>query len=285
MRESSAKMNPNLSPLQPALTRMPDYVQSLTAWNPYVIKNKILFYQFRSPEHIAASQKIISTGCVDFLFCCDPAAPYGAVSGVRLQKHALAWRPNTLYFGFTPFTTKGVRRPKSSWEELLDRNALLDEQYGESGIAERIAAADTFGARVNEAVRFAREYLIDESYHPDFVEYAQMKICNTQGDLEIRQICDYTGYSSRYCQQKFTEAFGVSMKTYASIMRFQNAVRMLSGLRDTGGAGVHGQILDAAFSNNYYDQSHFIREFRRFADETPAYFYKSVMGPARQPVR
>ena len=163
----------------------------------------------------------------------------------------------------------------------MDGDTLLDEQYGERGIAERIAAADTFGARINEAIRFAREYLIDESYHPDFVEYAQMKICNTQGDLEIRQICDYTGYSSRYCQRKFTEAFGVSMKTYASIMRFQNAVHILSGPRDSGGTGAHGEMLDAAFSNNYYDQSHFIKEFRRFADETPACFCKSVMKAAR----
>lgn len=273
-----AEMNPCLSPLQPVFQHMPEYEQVLMTWNPYVVKNKMLLYQFKTPEDVTGSHQIISTGCVNFLFCCDPVAPAGTVSGVRLKNHDIDLRPNTIYFGFTPFTTKGVYYPKDSWEELSDQHAFLQEQYKENGIVERIAAAETFDIRIANAIQFARTTLIDNSYHPDFVEYTQMMICNTRGNLEIKQIYDYTGYTDRYCRKKFIEAFGVSMKTYASIMRFQNVIRSMNDSQQQAERETtRNEVMDAVFANGYYDQPHLIREFRRFANDTPACFNRSIL--------
>lgn len=281
MKANSTKIDPCLIPLQPVFHRMPGYQQILMDWNPYGVKNKVLFYQFRTAENVTYSQQIVSTGCVNFLFCCDPDTPAGTVSGIRLKKHDIDLRPGTIYFGFTPFTIKGMHYPKDGWEKLLDRYALLHEQYRENGIVKRIAAARTFDIRVAEAIQFARTTLIDDNYRPDFVEYAQMLLCNTRGNVEMKRICDYTGYSDRYCRKKFMETFGVSMKTYASIMRFQNVLREMETSQAAKGDTVRNEVLDAVFVNGYHDQPHLIKEFRRFANDTPACFNRSILQRAQ----
>ena len=49
------------------------------------------------------------------------------------------------------------------------------------------------------------------------------------------------------------------MKTYASIIRTQNAIRFLSDSRYRGVTG-----LDIGTGLGYYDQSHFDREFKKY---------------------
>lgn len=276
MEKKSTKIDPRLFPLQPVLEKMRDYRSALMTWNPYVLKNKIYFYQFRTDDKAMKPQRLVSTGCTNFLFRCNPDAPHGVVSGIPLTGHTLDLKPNTTYFGFYPFTTKGLYCPKDGWEDLADREAPLQEQYEDNGTIERIANARSFDACIAEAMRFARTTLIDDGYHPDFIEYAQIMICNSRGNLEIKKIYDYTGYTDRYCRKKFIEACGVSMKTYANIMRFQNVIRDMEASQQKKGEPERDEIMNAVFANGYYDQPHLIREFRRFADDTPARFNRCV---------
>ena len=118
---------------------------------------------------------------------------------------------------------------------------------------------------------FARRQLTDPEYTPDFVEYSELQLCQARGNLRMESISDYTGYTGRYCREKFKEAHGISIKNYSSIMRFQNAVRMLA--RSGGEAG---SLSDIVFDNGYFDQSHLNREFRRFSGVTPLRYHREV---------
>ena len=78
-------------------------------------------------------------------------------------------------------------------------------------------------------------------------------------------MADFTGYSGRYCREKFKEAAGVSMKQYSNIIRFQNVVRMLE-------QEPAPSLSDIVFENGYFDQSHLNREFKQFSGESPLHF-------------
>lgn len=69
-------------------------------------------------------------------------------------------------------------------------------------------------------------------------------------------------------ERLFRSHVGVNPKEYASIVRFQKALAMMQS-----GESVLSQV---AYACGYADQSHFIREFRRFSGQTPAMLLKTT---------
>jgi len=77
----------------------------------------------------------------------------------------------------------------------------------------------------------------------------------------ISDVAEEVGLSQRRFIQVFTEEVGVSPKLFHRIQRFQKALRLMEK-RETG-------ILDIALTCGFYDQAHFIKEFRAFSGLTP----------------
>ena len=88
------------------------------------------------------------------------------------------------------------------------------------------------------------------------------KIEAARGLVRIDDLCDESGVSIRHVDRLFREHLGVRPKTFARIARFQNAITLLKS--DPGST-----MADVAARCGYYDQSHFVHEFRRFAGAPP----------------
>ncbi|WP_437894468.1 helix-turn-helix domain-containing protein [Sorangium sp. So ce124] len=72
-----------------------------------------------------------------------------------------------------------------------------------------------------------------------------------------------TGYTSRWLNRKFAEQLGASPKGLGSILRLQHCYQaLLTGSSDA--------FLQKAFYRHCYDESHFIREFKRFTGMPPS---------------
>lgn len=72
------------------------------------------------------------------------------------------------------------------------------------------------------------------------------------------------GISSRYMQKLFVQHTGLSPKMFAKINRFQNSMQLI--------AKQQLSLTAIAYESGYFDQSHFIREFRSFTGNTPSSF-------------
>jgi AraC-like DNA-binding protein len=88
------------------------------------------------------------------------------------------------------------------------------------------------------------------------------KIEAANGLVRIDELCEEAGISIRTIDRLFREHLGVRPKTFARIARFQNAIGLLK--KDPGCT-----LADVAVRSGYYDQSHFVHEFRRFAGAAP----------------
>lgn len=254
----------NLVPLQPDLRCRPSYREALVKWNPYSFKNLALCYEFRTggdPEPL----KLIPDACPDFLFRLENGSVSAAVSGLQTGPVTLELAPNAVYFGFKPYSVKGMRRLDAGWSELRGRRGSLRELMDCGSLLEELAATDCFARRAALVSGFAAVNLADKSYRPDAMEHVELHLCNRKGNLRMEDVADFTGYSGRYCREKFKEAAGVSMKRYSDIIRFQNVVRMLE--QDPAPS-----LSDIVFENGYFDQSHLNREFKRFSGESPLRF-------------
>lgn len=69
--------------------------------------------------------------------------------------------------------------------------------------------------------------------------------------------------SSRYLQRIFHQHIGVTPKLYAQIRRFHHALKVIQQRQTTS-------LTSLAYECGYFDQSHFIREFKMFADMVPS---------------
>ena len=98
------------------------------------------------------------------------------------------------------------------------------------------------------------------------VPYMIQQIQVARGYINIGELVDSSGYSQRYTERIFKESIGFSVKKYAGIIRMQNALNMLADGEDN-----FGEIYEEL---GYYDQAHFIHEFKKFTMLTP-YAYKN----------
>jgi AraC-like DNA-binding protein len=226
-----------------------------------------LFFQFETGEG-PGSLEIIPDNCINFFFCREDV-PSALVSGFGLKREIRQLEPNALYFGVKPYTVQGVRQHRIGWGETVGEMTDFFEMFGRQAVVEQICLAENFEKRISLFQDFAKTHLINENYCPDLVEYSELMMCSARGNLKIEELSRKLGYTSRHCREHFKNAHGISIKCYSEILRFQNAVRMMEENSCS--------IADIVFENNYYDQSHLIREFKRFTDFTPVDFRKRYM--------
>ena len=260
-----------LVPLQPQMRTKLHYQEQLVKWNPYSVKNLALCYEFRT-GHQVETLDLVPDACLDFMFCIG-SQPSAMVTGVQSAPRSLRLEPDAVYFGFKPYSVKGMRRPSAGWSELLNTRVDMRDQVDCASLLECVAEAADFGERVRVMCAFAEAELADEAYTPDFVEYSELRLCNARGNLKVEDIANYTGYSGRYCRERFKESYGLSIKRYSNIIRFQNAMRMLADERVE-------DLSDIVFENGYFDQPHLSREFKLYSGDSPLHYRQNVLKMA-----
>lgn len=80
----------------------------------------------------------------------------------------------------------------------------------------------------------------------------------------IETVASRYGITSRYLQKLFLQYTGVTPKLYGKINRFQHSLRLISQNE--------ASLTSIAYDCGYFDQSHFIREFKSFTGITPSAF-------------
>ncbi|WP_058913874.1 helix-turn-helix domain-containing protein [Entomohabitans teleogrylli] len=87
--------------------------------------------------------------------------------------------------------------------------------------------------------------------------------------LTQHELVAQSGFSTRYFQQVFRQHFGVTPRHFRRIIRLEQLTRhlLLTRQRD---------YLDSALAYGYYDQSHFIHDFRHFTGATPSHFLQET---------
>ncbi len=89
-------------------------------------------------------------------------------------------------------------------------------------------------------------------------------ILDKQGIIQVEKDLD-TGLSTRQLRRHFDYYIGDSAKTFSKVVRFQNILRE---------AGQSPSIPPRSAETGYYDQAHFIKEFKTLYGSTPGKIYE-----------
>ena len=102
------------------------------------------------------------------------------------------------------------------------------------------------------------------------IEYAVSSMIHKPTLRRLHQLSDEIGYSQKHFIDLFRRQVGVSPKQYLRIMRFQKVINAIEHHKF-----VHWSQI--ALESGYYDQAHFIHDFKCFSGFTPNEYVKRKM--------
>jgi AraC-like DNA-binding protein len=138
---------------------------------------------------------------------------------------------------------------------------LPDSLSDRKSIAERASALD--------AILIPRFAGVQDSGGSDF-EGAVRSAVAAEGRVSVDDLARSTGLGCRQLERRFRERVGLPPKRFLKILRFQSVFRR--------GASQARDWAEVALDCGYYDQSHFIRDFKSFTGASPDAFF-SIESP------
>ena len=104
---------------------------------------------------------------------------------------------------------------------------------------------------------------LSKSAPDDIYDFCIQRISASKGLITVSELEKKTGYSARWLNKKFTEHLGTGPKNLAEIIRFKEFYKAYS-------SGIKMGNFKSFMYEYYYDQSHFIRAFKRFTGFVPS---------------
>jgi len=90
-------------------------------------------------------------------------------------------------------------------------------------------------------------------------------IFQTNGMLTVAEMASAADVSERQLERLFKKYIGLSPKYYARIIRFNYIFKLITAKKCSWA--------EVVYQSGYYDQSHFIRNFKAFTGEDPSAYY------------
>ena len=94
----------------------------------------------------------------------------------------------------------------------------------------------------------------------------------SKGNIDITELVSESCLSRKQFERTFLEYIGISPKQYLKIIRLQASIFSKSLEKNVS-------LTDLAYKHGYYDQSHFIHEYKALTGLTPKQFYSNCDVP------
>ena len=147
--------------------------------------------------------------------------------------------------------------------EMPDLGSLLGS--GGRELEERVIAAGCNQERFQIICAYLESRLARQRLNEPAVFSIISQIIHTKGLARIPDLAASSFLSTRQFERKFKAYSGFSPKLFSRIIRFQDALNAYG----TSPAS----LTEVAYNCGYYDQSHFIHDFKEFSGEHPRTYF------------
>lgn len=239
------------------------------------------YWTLESPkEENPQRQRIVSDGCIEMIFHYGDLykqytengnsiiQPKCFVIGQLTQPLEIEPTGETGIFsirfhpeGFMPFATMPIK-------EMDNRAISLEQLFGKDGteIESKILNAGTTSEKISRIETFLIQRLADTDTIDRIVQSTVETILTANGQVSVEELSKQINISRRQLERKFSSAIGLSPKQLSKTIRLQATLKMLLNKQFTS-------LTSLAYEGEYYDQAHFIRDFKEFTGLTPKDFY------------
>lgn len=185
----------------------------------------------------------------------------GITDGYKIFKNSADTGTILVYFteiGFAHFASHPAN-------ELFNLSLSLDNIFDRKSVAEveeKLATATTDKHRIKVVEQFLVSQLKDIQTDKLIVEAVKL-IYQSNGTIRIKELNEKLFISQSPFEKRFRKVVGTTAKKFASIVRFNT---VLDNLNETK------TLTEICYENNFFDQAHFIKDFKQFTGDTPENF-------------
>lgn len=226
-----------------------------------------LFYEFRTgKEDTTDSVTYIPNGCMDILFILDSDGSHMEILGSSTQAKQIRRLSEASYFGIRLKPGLCISYQGLTLKDITDHE-LLFEHIREGFLTDffcYLKETDELEQKIDLFHSYFDSY-INAGEVNDLTGYILSEINFSQGNVKIHELADELHYSERHISRIFQDTMGLTPKTFARIVRFQNVVDSILH------QPIHS-LCDYMSELGYSDQAHFQREFKQYTGITPKRF-------------
>lgn len=163
--------------------------------------------------------------------------------------------------GFLPFATIPIKEMENkavSLKKLFDKDG--------KGIEQKVLNTNSISERISHIETFLLSRLADAKAIDRIIKSTVDTILTANGQLSVDDLSRQININRRQLERRFSSTIGLSPKQLSKTIRLQAALKMLLNKKFTSFTAL-------AYEGEYYDQAHFIKDFREFTGLTPKEFY------------
>lgn len=208
-----------------------------------------LFRQYREDGTYLVQPRCFVFGQITTALDIEPTAAIG-IFAVRFYPE-----------GFTPFATIPVKH-------MENRAVPLEELFGKEGLQ---LEKDVLEAKSSEEkIKLIETFLQNRLVTPESVDRVARSsveaIMSLNGQVTVDELSEYLKINRRQLERKFASVIGLSPKQLSKIIRLQTTLKLLANKQFTS-------LTAVAYEGDYYDQAHFIKDFKEFTGMSPKNFF------------
>ncbi|MFN1218797.1 helix-turn-helix domain-containing protein [Chryseobacterium kwangjuense] len=207
---------------------------------------------FHNPTDKPKEVVIMPDGRVDLFFMRSGSEDSFSVFliGLETSPEQRNIPPQTIAFAvsFRPLAVEYILH--TSIADLLNSGKNLPETFWNLAPGD-LENLETFQQKVSQRIA---ELL------PEKADERKLKlfdlIYSSKGEMSVKEVSEKTGWSSRQINRYFNQRLGLSLKAYCTILRFRASLEHIA----------EGKLFPEL---NFTDQTHFIKEIRKFSGVAP----------------
>ena len=184
-------------------------------------------------------------------------APFFIEPTGEVNTFAISFHP----YGFANLTDQPI---KTLADQETPLQNVLEKTIAKNLNSSIVNAKDT-QQRINCFEKFMFEKLKDPSTVDTIVASTVDALIASNGNASIQNLLKENPSKRRQLERKFAQQIGVSPKQLSKVIRMQRALKMLIGQEQKNLSAI-------AHENEYYDQAHFIKDFKTFTGVSPKDF-------------
>lgn len=176
-----------------------------------------------------------------------------------VQSFAICFYP----YGFANFILDPL-------ENLVDKEVPIDQLFGTSlstKLQRDIFMANSTDHRIKIIESFLFEQLRETTTIDQLVQKTVNSLLSTNGRKSINHLTHNSTSLRRRLERNFKSQIGLSPKRLGKIIRLQAALKLM--------LNENKSLTDIAYDADYFDQAHFIKDFKEIIGATPKEFFNN----------
>lgn len=157
------------------------------------------------------------------------------------------------------------------YETLRNTDNVLEVLFGEEGkfLAERLFETNNTGKRIQVLEQFLSGRMAGLQ-EKNIIGWALQHIAKHQGNVKVEKLSEKLGINDSTLYKRFMNVVGQSPKEFIKTVRFRAALELIKKQQKI-------MLTDIGYAIDYYDQSHFIKEFLQLTEYTPKEIRKNAV--------